>query len=83
MLALTHHLQGAIDRGLVANRAAVARKLGLARVRLAQLLDLLLLVLDLWGVVLASEAVDNAKRMAEPLLRATMYGEVGRALGSV
>ncbi len=31
MLALAHHLQSAIDRGLVADRAAVARKLWLTR----------------------------------------------------
>jgi hypothetical protein len=47
MLALAHHSQGAIDRGLVADRAAVARKLGLTRVRVTQLFDLLLLAPDL------------------------------------
>jgi hypothetical protein len=47
MLALAHHLQSAIDRGLVADRAAVARKLGLTRARVTQLLDLLLLAPDL------------------------------------
>lgn len=30
-LALTHHLQAAIERGLVADQAALARKLGLTR----------------------------------------------------
>ena len=29
MLALAHHLQGAIDRGLVPDRVSVARRLGL------------------------------------------------------
>ena len=43
MLALAHHLQRTIDNGLVADRAAVARKLGLTRARVTQLLDLLLL----------------------------------------
>jgi len=33
MLALAHHLQGAVDHGVVADRAAVARKLGLTRAR--------------------------------------------------
>jgi hypothetical protein len=46
-LALAHHLQGAIDRGLVADRAAIARKLGLTRARVTQLLDILLLAPDL------------------------------------
>jgi len=40
MLALSHHLQDAIDRGLVADRAAVARKLGLIRAQVTQMLDL-------------------------------------------
>jgi hypothetical protein len=42
MLALAHHLQSAVDRGLVADRAAVARKLGLTWARVTQLLGLLL-----------------------------------------
>lgn len=49
ILALAHHLQSAIDRGLVADRAAVARKLGLTRAQVTQLLDLLLLAPDLAG----------------------------------
>jgi hypothetical protein len=40
-LALAHHLQAAIDRGAIADRADVARKLGLTRARVTQLLDLL------------------------------------------
>jgi hypothetical protein len=40
-LALAHHLQGAIDRGLVPDRATAARRLGLTRARVTQLLDLL------------------------------------------
>ncbi|WP_437624679.1 GNAT family N-acetyltransferase [Sorangium sp. So ce1151] len=42
MLALAHHLQGAIDWGLVADRAAVARKLGLTRAGVTQFVDMLL-----------------------------------------
>jgi hypothetical protein len=73
MLALAHHLQGAIDRGLVADRAAVARKLGLTRARVTQLLDLLLLAPDLQAAVLAMEAVDGAEPMAERTLRAVVH----------
>ena len=40
MLALAHHLQGGIDRGLVPNRAAVAWRLGVTRARVIQLSDL-------------------------------------------
>ena len=69
MLALAHHLQGAVDRGLVADRAAVARKLGLTRARVTQLLDLLLLAPDLQMRVLELEAVDGVEPLAERQLR--------------
>lgn len=73
MLALAHHLQNAIDRGLVADRAAVARKLGFTRARVTQLLDLLLLAPDLQEAVLAMEAVDGVEPMAERTLRAVAH----------
>jgi ParB-like chromosome segregation protein Spo0J len=72
-LALAHHLQAAIDRGAIADRADVARKLGLTRARVTQLLDLLLLAPDLQGAVLALEAVDGAEPMAERTLRAVAH----------
>lgn len=70
MLALAHHLQRAIDQGLVADRAAVARKLGLTRARVTQLLDLLLLSSDLQARVLALEAVDGVEPVSERSIRA-------------
>ena len=73
MLALAHHLQSAIDRGLVADRAAVARKLGLTRARVTQLLDLLLLAPDLQQAVIGPEAVDGAEPMSERALRAVAH----------
>jgi hypothetical protein len=72
-LALAHHLQAAIDRGAIADRADVARKLGLTRARITQLLDLLLLAPDLQAAVLAMEAVDGAEPMAERTLRAVAH----------
>ena len=72
-LALAHHLQAAIDRGAIADRADVARKLGLTRARVTQLLDLLLLAPDLQGLVLALEAVDGAEPMAERTVRAVAH----------
>jgi hypothetical protein len=73
MLALAHHLQGAIDRGLVADQAAVARKLGLTRARVTQLLDLLMLAPDVQEVVLVLEAVDGAEPVAERTLRSVAH----------
>jgi len=69
MLALAHHLQRAIDEGAVADRAAVARKLGLTRARVTQLLDLLLLAPDIQEQVLELEAVDGVEPMYERELR--------------
>ena len=73
-LALAHHLEAAIVRGVVADQAALARKLGLTRARVTQLFDLLMLAADLQEQVLALEAVDGAEPMAERTLR-----EVARA----
>ncbi len=73
MLALAHHLQGAIDRGLVPDRATVARRLGLTRARVTQLLDLLLLAPDLQDQVLHLEAVDGVELLSERVLRAVAH----------
>lgn len=70
MLALAHHLQGLIDEGLVSDRAALARKLGLTRARITQLLDLLLLAPQIQAAVLMLEAVDSAEPFSERQLRA-------------
>jgi hypothetical protein len=40
MLALAHQIQGAIDRGELADQAEAARRLGLTRARLTQVIDL-------------------------------------------
>lgn len=72
MLALAHHLQRAIDEGLVADRAAVARNLGLTRARVTQLLDLLLLAPDIQIAVLALEAVDGLEPTCERKLRSVV-----------
>jgi hypothetical protein len=69
MLALAHHIQNAIDRGVVADRAAVARKLGFTRARITQLLDLMLLAPDIQARVLELEAVDGVEPMCERALR--------------
>ena len=72
-LALAHHLQRLVDQGLVADRAALARKLGLTRARVTQLLDLLLLAPDLQVAVLELEAVDGVEPMVERTLRAVAH----------
>jgi len=69
ILAVVHHLQRAIDRGIIADRASVARSLGFTRGRVTQLLDLLLLAPDIQEQVLALEAVDGVEPIGERALR--------------
>ena len=69
MLALAHHLQVAIDKGIVADRASVARSLGFTRARVTQLLDLLLPAPDIQEQVLVLEAVDGVEPIGERALR--------------
>jgi hypothetical protein len=69
MLALAHHIQGAIDRGDFEDRADVARHLNLTRARITQVLDLILLAPDLQEAVLDLEAVDGVEPFSEHVLR--------------
>lgn len=69
MLALAHHVQWAIDRGEVADAATVARRLGVTRARVSQLLDLCPLAPEIQEGLLWLDAVDGAEPMAERALR--------------
>jgi hypothetical protein len=69
MLALAHKIQDAIDRGIVRDRAEVARRLGLTRARVTQLMDLTLLAPDLQEQILFTESVDGVEPMSERTLR--------------
>jgi hypothetical protein len=75
MLALAHKIQQAIDRGVVPDRAEVARRLGLTRARVTQLLDLTLLAPDLQEHILFSEAVDGQEPLSERTLRDAVHAE--------
>ena len=86
MLALAHKLQDAIDRGVVRDRAEVARRLGLTRARLTQLMDLTLLAPDLQASVLELQSIDGAEPLSERTLRlmahARTWEEQRRSLAS-
>jgi ParB-like chromosome segregation protein Spo0J len=69
MLALAHKIQQAIDRGVVRDRAEVARRLGLTRARVTQLLDLALLAPDIQDQLLFLESVDGQDAVAERQIR--------------
>jgi hypothetical protein len=69
MLVLAHLIQRAIDRGELADQAEAARRLGVTRARLTQLLDLTLLGPDVQERVLALESVDGTEPLSERVLR--------------
>lgn len=69
MLALAHKIQQAIDRGVLRDRAEVARCLGLTRARLTQLMDLTLLAPALQEQILFTESQDGLEPVAERRLR--------------
>jgi hypothetical protein len=70
MLALAHKIQDAIDHGAVRDRADVARRLGLTRARVTQLLDLTLLATDIQEQILLAESVDGLEPTSERVVRA-------------
>ncbi len=83
MLALAHKIQDAIDRGVARDRAEVARRLGLTRARLTQLMDLTLLAPDIQGQLLEVESLDGVEplheRSVRSLLRSPCWGEQRQA----
>lgn len=82
MLALAHRLQATIDEGESLDRAEAARRLGLTRARMTQLMDLTLLAPDLQEQVLFLEATDGVEpiteRMLRPVVAAPSWGEQRR-----
>ncbi|RKG56884.1 hypothetical protein D7X30_22395 [Corallococcus sp. AB011P] len=73
MLALAHHVESAIERGLMASAADVASQLGFTRARVTHLLDLRLLAPDIQEEVLFLEAVDGEEPLSERVLRAIAH----------
>ena len=73
MLALAHKIQDAIDRGVVRDRAEVARRLGLTRARVTQLMDLTLLAPSIQEQILLAESVDGVEPMSERTVRSKAH----------
>jgi predicted XRE-type DNA-binding protein len=69
MLALAHKIQQTIDSVGVRDRAEVARRLGLTRARVTQLLDLTLLAPEIQEQILFVESVDGIEPMSERAVR--------------
>jgi hypothetical protein len=70
MLALAHKIQEAIDRGVICGPAEAARRLGLTRARVTQLLNLTLLVPQFQERLLFAESVDGVEPITERAIRA-------------
>jgi hypothetical protein len=73
-LALAHMIQRAIDRGEIRDQAEAARRLGVTRARMTQILDLTLLAPDLQERVLlmrGGTAHPNGKGLREAVLAGT------------
>ena len=69
MLALAHTLQNDIDDGIYETRAEVARRLGLTRARITQLLSLVMLAPDIQEDILFMDAVDGNEPLSTRALR--------------
>jgi hypothetical protein len=72
-LALAHTIQRAIDRGEIRDQAEAARRLGVTRARMTQILDLTLLAPGLQEKVLSLETVECVEPLNERRLRAAVF----------
>jgi muramoyltetrapeptide carboxypeptidase LdcA involved in peptidoglycan recycling len=68
-LALAHTIQRAIDRGEIRDQSAAARRLGVTRARMTQILDLTYLAPTLQEEILFLEAVGDVEPLSERSLR--------------
>jgi hypothetical protein len=68
-LALAHVIQRAIDGGEIRDQAEAARRLGVTRARLSQILDLTRLAPDVQEEILVLEAIHGHDPVAEKTLR--------------
>jgi hypothetical protein len=73
-LALAHKIEEAIQRGVARDRADVARRLGLTRARVTQLLDLTLLAPEIQHLVLDLQSIDGIEPLSERSLRGVAHG---------
>jgi ParB-like chromosome segregation protein Spo0J len=73
MLAPAHKIEDAIRRGVVRDRAEAARRLGLTRSRVTQLLDLTLLAPEIQEELLELESVDGVEPICEYRIRAVAH----------
>jgi hypothetical protein len=68
-LALAHTIQRAIDRGEIRDQAEAARRLGVTRARMTQIMDLTRLAPDLQEGFLFPESISGLESLGERTLR--------------
>jgi hypothetical protein len=73
-LALAHHIDRLIERGLIADFAAAARALGISQPRMTHLMGLLLLAPDIQQAILLGELAFGDKEL-RALSRIADWGE--------
>ncbi len=79
MLVLAHHIQRSIDAGEICDQAEAARRFGITRARLTQILDLLLLSSPIQQRILDGD--DRAtERILRGALRAMAWTEQTKAI---
>jgi hypothetical protein len=71
-LAFAHKIRHAILSGEIQDQAEAARKLGLTRARLSQILDLTNLAPDIQEEILFLEAIDSRTPLSERALRGVL-----------
>ena len=69
MLAFAHKIQDAIDHGIVRDQAEAARRLGITRARVTQILNLTLLPPDLQEQIFVVESVNDVVIFTERAVR--------------
>jgi hypothetical protein len=69
MLAVAHKIRRAIERGELRDQAEAARRLGLTRARLTQILDLTLLAPNLQEEILFLKVIGGVEPLRERALR--------------
>jgi lipoprotein NlpI len=79
MLAFAHTIQRAIDRGEIRDQADAARRLGVTRARMTQILDLTLLAPDLQEEILFSETTGAFDSLGGESLAGTTLRKAVRA----
>jgi hypothetical protein len=75
VLALAHRVQSDIDAGALKDRAEAARRLGISKARVTQILDLILLSPRIQEAVLATETLDGAEPVTVRALREVLKHE--------